>query len=71
MVRNEVRGIPREYYDLAEVFSKKGSDELPSHWPMDCAIEIVPRAKLPKPKIYSMTPRQLEELQQFIDKNLA
>lgn len=37
---------------------------------MDCSIEIMPGAKLPKPKLYSMTPRELEELCCFIDKNL-
>lgn len=37
----------------------------------DCAIEILPGAKLPKPKLYSMSPRELEELQAFIDKNLT
>lgn len=50
---------------------EKESDTLPPHRPMDCAIEIVPRAKLPKPKMYSMAPRELELLQAFIDKNLA
>lgn len=37
----------------------------------DCAIEIVPGAKLPKLKLYSVTPREPEELRLFIDKNLA
>lgn len=38
---------------------------------MDCVIEIIPGAKLPKPKLYSMAPREMEELLMFIDKNLA
>lgn len=38
---------------------------------MDCAIEIVSRAKLPKPKLYLMTHREMEDLQTLIDKNLA
>lgn len=52
------------------MFSEKEYDVLHPHCPMDCAIEIVLGAKLPKPKLYSMT-REMEELQVFIDKNLA
>lgn len=47
---------------MAEVFSERESNH-----PTDCAIEILPGAKLPKSKIYSMTPREMEELQSFID----
>lgn len=60
--------ISREYQDLVEVFSEKECDELPPHCPTDCAIKIIPGAKLPKPKMYSMTPGKLRE---YIDKNLA
>lgn len=55
---------------MQDVFSKKDSDELPPHWPTDCSIKILPEAKLTKPKIYSMTPKELEELRIFIDKNM-
>lgn len=34
-------------------------------------IEIMPGAKLPKLKMYKMTPREMEELWAFIHKNLA
>lgn len=61
----------QEYWDLRKVFSEKGSDELPPHRPTDSAIEILPGAKLPKLKRYSMIPRELEKLWLFIDKNLA
>lgn len=54
--------IPQEYWDFWDAFSEKGSDELLRYWPTDCSIEILPRAKLPKLKLYSMTPRELETL---------
>lgn len=38
---------------------------------MDCTIEIVLGAKLPKPKIYSMMPSEMEELRKFIGKYLV
>lgn len=62
--------IPKEYQDLTEAFSKQELDVLPPHHPTGCAIEIPPGAKLPKPKMYSMTPREGEELRSFMDKNL-
>lgn len=37
------------------------------HWPMNCAIELIPRAKLPE----LQTPKEMEELRRYIDKNLA
>lgn len=42
-------------------------DILPPYHPT----EILPGAKLPKPKLYLMTPRELEELRVLIDKKLA
>lgn len=63
--------IPNKYQDLAEAVSEWESGVLPPHCHTDCAIEILPGVKLPKPKIYSMTPREMEELRSFLDKNLA
>lgn len=62
--------ILKEYWNLQDIFRKRGSDALPRHCPMDCSIEILPGAKLPKPRLYSMTTRELKELCSFIDKNL-
>lgn len=58
------------YADLAKVFSERDCDVL-SHRPTDCAIDILPGAKLPKPQMYAMTSKEMEELCQYIDKNLA
>lgn len=63
--------IPEEYCDLAEVFSERKSDVLPPHQHTDCAIKIMPGAKLPESKIYLMTHRETEKLRVFIDKNLS
>lgn len=71
MQRKDLPAIPKEYRDLQDVFSEKGLDELPPHRPTDCAIEFLPGTKLPKLKLYSMTPRELKELRLFIDKKLA
>ncbi|KAK9400308.1 hypothetical protein NXF25_013327 [Crotalus adamanteus] len=63
-------GYPAVYNDLAAVFSEQESDSLPSHRSTDCAIEIVPGAKLPKPRMYPMTFSELQEMRKYIDKNL-
>ncbi|XP_013921040.1 PREDICTED: RNA-directed DNA polymerase homolog [Thamnophis sirtalis] len=62
--------IPKEYWDLRVVFSEKSSDKLPPHRPTDCTIEILPGIALPKPQIYSMSPKEMEKMRKFIDKNL-
>lgn len=59
------------YGDLAEVFSEEECEVLPPHCSTDCAIELLPEAKLPKPHMYSMTQKVLKELRFYIDKNLA
>lgn len=61
--------ILTKYRDLAEVFSKRDSDVLPPHQPTNYVIEIMPGAKQPMPKMYSMTLKEMDELQAFIDKN--
>lgn len=68
---SSTQGFPSVYDDLAAVFSEEECEVLPPHRPTDCAIEFIPGAKLPKPRMYSMTQKELTELRQYIDKNLA
>lgn len=49
------------YKDLTEVFSETESDMMLPHCLTDCAIEILPGAKLPKPKMYPMMPKELDD----------
>ncbi|XP_039178262.1 uncharacterized protein LOC120298525 [Crotalus tigris] len=62
---------PEEYRDLAMVFSEEECNHLPPHRPTDCAIELLPGVKLPKPRMYAMTLPELQELRRYIDHNLA
>lgn len=43
------------YNDLADVFREEECDVLPPHYVTDCAIELIPGAKLPKPRMYLTT----------------
>ncbi|KAK9402189.1 hypothetical protein NXF25_010545 [Crotalus adamanteus] len=65
------RLFPVEYEDLKDVFSERECDALPPHRSTDSAIDIIPGAKLPKPRMYPMSPKELEELRRYIDKNLG
>lgn len=67
----QVPGVPEVYVDLSDVFSEDQCDTLPPHRPTDCVIELIPGAKLPKPRIYVMTHKEVEELRRYIDSNLA
>ncbi|KAK9406808.1 hypothetical protein NXF25_005582 [Crotalus adamanteus] len=64
-------GYPAVYSDLAAVFSEQECNSLPPHRSMDCTIEIVPGAKLPKSRMYPMTSSELQEMRKYIDENLA
>lgn len=65
------QAYPAVYQDLAQVFDEEECDVLPPHRETDCAIELIPGAPLPKPRMYFMLPREIHELRQYRDKNLA
>ncbi|XP_070790259.1 vomeronasal type-2 receptor 116-like [Pituophis catenifer annectens] len=55
---------------LQRYLARSSVTSYPHHHDADCAIEIIPAAKLPKPKLYAMTPREMQEMDNYIDKNL-
>ena len=62
--------LPMEYRDLMGAFEEKECDRLPPHRRNDCAIQLKSGEALPKAKLYSMSPREMRELRDFLDKNL-
>ncbi|ETE59080.1 Ty3b-i, partial [Ophiophagus hannah] len=54
--------LPAELVDFA--------DQLPLHQSYDCPIDLLPEAKLPVGRIYSLSEPELAALQDFIEKNL-
>ena len=63
--------IPKEYWSFKEtVFDKEMFDKLSPQRPWDHAIELIPGAMLKDCKIYSLSPREQEELDKFLDKHL-
>lgn len=63
--------VPPQYQQFAKVFSKEASDRMPAHKPYDHAIELKPDAELSRTKAYPMSPVEQEELNRFIQENLA
>lgn len=47
----DLTNIPKEYYDLQEVFSKDRALSFPPHRPYDCAIDLLPGSPLPTKRL--------------------
>jgi len=63
--------VPKEYWKFREsVFDKKSFDQLPPRRPWDHAIELIPEATLRDCKIYSLSAKEQEELDKFLDEHL-
>jgi len=63
-------GVPEEYHDFTDVFSRVKSDTLAPHWPYNLKIIIEDGTLPPQPLIYSLSTSELETLQEFLDKHL-
>jgi len=62
--------IPEEYHEFADVFSKAKADTLAPHRPYDLKINLEEGSSPPFGPIYSMSPSELESLQEFLDEHL-
>uniref|UniRef100_A0A672PWY7 DUF4939 domain-containing protein n=1 Tax=Sinocyclocheilus grahami TaxID=75366 RepID=A0A672PWY7_SINGR len=51
----ETPTVPSDYEAFQDVFSKQAAAHLPPHRPWDCAIDLLPGAKLPKGRVYSLS----------------
>ena len=63
-------GVPREYHDFADIFSKSKAGVLADHCPYDLKITLKDGASLLGP-IYSLLQEELLALRKFIDENTA
>jgi len=64
-------GIPEEYHDFADVFSKSRASVLANHRPYDLKITLEDGAAPPLGPIYSLSQEELLALCKFIDENVA
>ena len=63
--------VPVEYQQFSKVFLKESFDELPQRRKWDHAIELVEGAQPFSTKVYPMSLNEQEELDRFLDENLA
>ena len=64
-------GVPKEYHDFADIFSKSKAGVLADHHPYDLKITLEDGALPPLGPIYSLSQEELLALCKFIDKNTA
>ncbi len=62
--------IPTEYQAFQDVFSKSAATRLPPHRPWDCAIDLLPEAKLPKGRIYPLSIPEHTAMEKYIQEAL-
>ena len=66
-----MKGVPKCYYDFADVFSKSKAKTLAPHQDYNLKIKIEDGAKPPLGPIYPLLESELVALQEFIDEHLA
>ena len=64
-------GVPKEYHDFADIFSKSKAGILANHRPYDLKITLEDGAPPPLRLIYSLSQEELLTLHKFIDENTA
>ena len=64
-------GIPPDYHNFANVFSKAKADILAPHREHDLKIDLEKGTSPPIGTTYSLSPSELESLQTFLDEHLA
>ena len=66
----DLSGLPEEYREFSDVFSKTKADTLPEHRPYDLRIELEDGAVPPLGPIYSLSQLELDTLREYIEENL-
>ncbi|KAL0172449.1 hypothetical protein M9458_032760, partial [Cirrhinus mrigala] len=67
---SQTLSIPPEYQAFQDVFSKVAATHLPPHRPWDCAIDLLPGAKLPKGRVYPLSIPERAAMEEYIQEAL-
>ena len=67
----DLTGVPPEYHNYVDVFSKKKANTLAPHWPFDLKIELEEGTKPPIGRLYSLSPSEQGSLRDFLDEYLT
>ena len=63
--------VPREYHDSITLFEEEERKDLPPHRHNDHKIELDPIKDVPNKTLYPMKEKELEELRDYLGKNLS
>ena len=63
--------VPRNYHDYITLFEEEERTDLPPHRHNDHKLEYDPTKDIPNQKLYPMKEKELEELRDYIGKNLS
>ena len=63
--------VPEAYHEYKDVFAKEMFNKLPSCWPWDHAIELLPGNHKVNCKTYNLTTAEQKELDDFLEENLS
>ena len=66
----DLSGVPEEYHDLREVFSRSRATSLPLHRPYDCSIDLLPGTTPPRGRLYSLSAPEREALEKYLSDSL-
>ncbi|KAL0158539.1 hypothetical protein M9458_046615, partial [Cirrhinus mrigala] len=58
--------IPQEYQAFQDMFGKVAATHLPPHQPWDCAIDLLPGAKLSKGHVYPLSIPEQAAMEEYI-----
>ncbi len=66
-----IQGLPIEYHDLCEAFSRSKASQLPPHRPSDCAIDLLSGAVPTRGRIFPLTQQESEVMKAYIEEELS
>uniref|UniRef100_A0A671RHV1 Retrotransposon gag domain-containing protein n=1 Tax=Sinocyclocheilus anshuiensis TaxID=1608454 RepID=A0A671RHV1_9TELE len=67
----ETPTVLSDYVAFQDVFSKQAATHLPPHRPWDCAIDLLPGAKLPKGRVYPLSIPERKAMEEYIQEALS
>ncbi|KAG1927350.1 hypothetical protein F2P79_024334 [Pimephales promelas] len=66
----DLTGVPEEYHDLREVFSRARATSLPPHRQYDCSIDLLPGTSPPRGRLYSLSAPERKALENYLSESL-
>ncbi len=66
-----IPGVPSEYHDLIDAFSKTKASQLPPHRLRDCSIDIIPGSSPSRGRVFPLSQPESEAMKAYIEEELS